>query len=173
MELIEIIRIDTHGGSIRGIAQVKNGPYSIGESVKSAIRIEKELHLDKAETYQTFAKNINEIRDKFQTLIRQLKRENKTIAGYGAPAKATTLIYHFGLDQSSIDFIVDDSPLKQGLYSPGKHIPVLPSQAIYEKKPDYLIILAWNFAESIMEKHEAYRMNGGHFIVPLPTLKVI
>ena len=141
--------------------------------MKSAIRIEKELHLDKAETYQTFAKNINEIRDKFQTLIRQLKRENKTIAGYGAPAKATTLIYHFGLDQSSIDFIVDDSPLKQGLYSPGKHIPVLPSQAIYEKKPDYLIILAWNFAESIMEKHEAYRMNGGHFIVPLPTLKVI
>lgn len=173
MELIEVIRVDTHGGSLRGIVQMKNGPYSVGESVKNAIRIEKELRLDKAETYQKFAKNINEIRDKFQTLIHQLKLENKTIAGYGAPAKATTLIYHFGLDQSSIDFIVDDNTLKQGLFSPGKHIPVLPPQAIYEKKPDYLIILAWNFADSIMEKHKAYRINGGHFIVPLPTLVVI
>jgi hypothetical protein len=71
-----------------------------------------------------------------------------------------------------IDFIVDDSPWKQGLFTPGMHIPVLPAQAIYERQPDYLLILAWNFADSIMEKHAAFREHGGRFIVPLPEVGV-
>ena len=173
MELIEAIRVDIHGGSLRGIVQLKNGPYKIGESVKNAIKIEKGLHLDKADTFQKFAIGINEIKSKFQSLIIKLKQDGNTIAAYGAPAKATTLLYHFGIDSSTIDFIVDDSALKQGLYSPGKHIPILSPEAIYQKKPNYLIILAWNFTEEILKKHAKYKNEIGHFIVPLPTLMVI
>ena len=173
MELIEAIRVDIHGGSLRGIVQLKNGPYKVGESVKNAIKIEKELRLDKADTFQKFATDINEIKNKFQSLIIKLKQDGNTIAAYGAPAKATTLLYHFGIDSSTIDFIVDDSALKQGLYSPGKHIPILSPEAIYQKKPNYLIILAWNFTEEILKKHAKYKNEIGHFIVPLPTLMVI
>ena len=173
MELIEAIRVDIHGGSLRGIVQLKNGPYKVGESVKNAIKIEKELRLDKADTFQKFATDINEIKNKFQSLIIKLKQDGNTIAAYGAPAKATTLLYHFGIDSSIIDFIVDDSALKQGLYSPGKHIPILSPEAIYQKKPNYLIILAWNFTEEILKKHAKYKNEIGHFIVPLPTLMVI
>ena len=173
MELIEAIRVDIHGGSLRGIVQLKNGPYKVGESVKNAIKIEKELRLNKADTFQKFATGINEIKNKFQSLIIQLKQDGNTIAAYGAPAKATTLLYHFGIDSSIIDFIVDDSTLKQGLYSPGKHIPILSPEAIYQKKPNYLIILAWNFTEEILKKHAKYKNEIGHFIVPLPTLMVI
>ena len=80
-------------------------------------------------------------------------------------------MYHFGIGSDEMDFIVDDSPLKQGLYTPGAHIPVLPPDALYELRPDTVIILAWNFAEPIMDKHSAFLDAGGRFIVPLPELK--
>ena len=80
-------------------------------------------------------------------------------------------MYHFGIGADEIDFIVDDSPLKQGLYSPGAHIPVLASDALYERRPDYVLILAWNFAQAIIDKHSAFLDGGGRFIVPLPELK--
>ena len=105
-------------------------------------------------------------------LLGRKKAEGYNIAAFGAPAKATTLLYHFCIGEGIIDFIVDDSPLKQGLYSPGMHIPVLSSEAIYDKKPDYIIILAWNFAVPIMERHKAFHKNGGKFIVPLPSVKI-
>jgi hypothetical protein len=81
-------------------------------------------------------------------------------------------MYHFGITKDLVKYIVDDNPLKQGLYSPGLHIPVVESSMLYEDKPDYLLILAWNFAESIMKKHESFLLSGGRFIVPLPELKV-
>lgn len=173
MELVEVTRVDTHGGSLRGIAQLKNGPYKASKVVEDAIKMEREIGLDKAVTFQKFAERINELKKKFQLLVTNLKSEGNTIAAYGAPAKATTLMYHFGIGNEIVDFIVDDSPLKQGLYSPGKHIPIFPPEAIYQKKPNYLIILAWNFAESIMTKHVKYGNEIGHFIVPLPSLTVI
>ncbi|MBT3700670.1 MAG: SAM-dependent methyltransferase, partial [Alphaproteobacteria bacterium] len=90
-----------------------------------------------------------------------------------APAKATTLMYRFGLDQSEIAYIVDDSPLKQGLYSPGLHIPVVPKEHMDAAPVDYLLILAWNFAEPIIRNNQQVLDNGGHFVVPVPDLKVI
>ncbi len=107
------------------------------------------------------------------SLLSGLRSAGKTIAGFGAPAKATTLMYHFGITKDIISFIVDDNPLKQGLYTPGLHIPVVDSSHLYEKQPDYLIILAWNFAESIIRKHEKFLRSGGRFIVPLPELRVV
>jgi hypothetical protein len=82
-------------------------------------------------------------------------------------------MYHFDIGSDLIDFIIDDSPLKQGLYSPGMHIPVLSSAAIAEKKPDYLVVLAWNFASSIIAKNAAFHQAGGRFIIPLPTVEVV
>ena len=82
-------------------------------------------------------------------------------------------MHHFGIGRDVVDFIVDDSPLKQGLYSPGLHVPVKPPQAIYDETPDYLIVLAWNFADAIIAKHKKFSEQGGRFIVPLPQLKEV
>ena len=102
-----------------------------------------------------------------------MKIEGKTIAGFGAPTKATTLMAHFGLDASLLDFIVDDNPLKQGLYTPTTHIPVLSANELYERKPDYLLILAWNFAEPIIKAHQKYRDEVGQFILPMPEPEIV
>jgi hypothetical protein len=80
---------------------------------------------------------------------------------------------HLGIGPEFVDFIVDDSPLKQGLYSPAFHIPVVPSTEVDKQKPDYLVILAWNFAEPIMAKNASFRQKGGHFIIPVPTVRVV
>jgi hypothetical protein len=103
-------------------------------------------------------------------LLRGLKERERSIAAYGAPAKATTLMYHFGLDGSLIEYIVDDNPIKQGLYTPGLHVPVLAPQTLYERKPDFVVLLAWNFAESIIAKHSRYAGEDSRFILPLPNL---
>lgn len=172
MELIETIRVDTHGGSLRGIVKLKNGKYQVGESVKNCIKLEMELGLDKLETYKKFFGRLNIKKKELQELFRKLKIDNKTIVGFGAPAKATTFMYQFGIDENIIDFIIDDSPLKQGLFSPGMHIPIYSSEKLYSEKPDYVVILAWNFVQPIMKKHVKYKEMGGHFIVPLPKLEI-
>ena len=172
MEMIEALRTHTHGGSLRGIAQLKGGGRPVGESVQAMTALEEDRKLDRAETLIQFGNDIEQKKQELGSLLRRLKGEGKTIAGFGAPAKATTLMYHFGLGPDIVDFIVDDSPLKQGLFSPGFHIPILPSQEIYQRKPDYLLILAWNFAATIMEKHSEFSKEGGRFIVPLPEIGI-
>jgi hypothetical protein len=173
LELIEAIRVESHGGSLRGVVQRAGGPRPVGESVAEAVHQEQSLGLDRAETLRAFAGHINNIKNELTGLLRDLKQQGKRIAAFGAPAKATTLLYHFGFEPGIIDFIVDDSPLKQGLYSPGMHIPVVPSSELYARKPDYVVILAWNFAQPIIDKHAAFRAQGGRFIVPLPKVEVI
>lgn len=173
LELIEAVGIDTHGGSLRGVVQLAGGPRSVGESVAAAIERERRLGLDRAETFHAFSAHIEGIKQDLVGLLRGIKERGKRIAGFGAPAKTTTLMYHLGLDADIIDFIVDDSPLKQGLYTPGMHIPVLPTAELYAKRPDYVVVLAWNFASAIMTKHTAFREAGGRFIIPLPKVEVI
>jgi len=172
MQLIAAERISSHGGSLRGVAQVAGGPRTVEPSVADLIALEKTLGLDRADTLNAFGARINAVKSELTARLHELKAAGKTIAGFGAPAKATTLMYHFGIGPDIVDFIVDDSPLKQGLYSSGMHIPVLPSLAIYSKKPDAVIILAWNFAEPIMRNHDKYLNQGGTFIVPLPKVKI-
>ncbi len=172
MELIEAQRVSSHGGSLRGMAQFKGGPHRVGESVEVAVAQEEKLGLDRAETFRKFGANINHLKQELNKLLKSLKQEGKSIAGFGAPAKLTTLMHHFEIGPDLVDFVIDDSPLKQGLLTPGYHIPVVPASALYERKPDYVVILAWNFAEPIMKKHQAYRDAGGHFIVPIPKLEV-
>jgi SAM-dependent methyltransferase len=173
MELIEAQRIPTHGGSLRGIAQLRGGPWKVGSSVADALAVEARLGLEKAESFRAFGRDIDRIKAELRRLLHGFKAAGKSIAGFGAPAKATTLMYHFDIGPKIVDFIVDDSPLKQGLLTPGMHIPVLGSSALAERHPDYLIVLAWNFAQSIVAKHGAYRAAGGHFVVPLPAIELI
>jgi SAM-dependent methyltransferase len=168
MELIDAARVDSHGGSLRGTAKLAAGKRPVASSVKEFIKRERELGLDKAETYRAFFTRIESVKKQLTALLDERRAQGKRIAGFGAPAKATTLMYHFGLGPKVIEFIVDDSPLKQGLFTPGLHVPVLPSSALNEWKPDELLILAWNFAPSIMKKLPSYR---GRFIVPLPKVE--
>jgi SAM-dependent methyltransferase len=173
MELISVDRISPQGGSIRVMVQKKGGIFERDNSVEQLIVLEHELGLDHAETFCSFDKKISEVREKVQKLVYSLKADGKTIAGFGAPTKATTLMAHFGLDGNVLDFIVDDNPLKQGLFTPITHIPILSADMLYELKPDYLLILAWNFAEPIMRMHQNYRDKIGMFILPMPEPEII
>ncbi len=119
------------------------------------------------------ADSIANTRVEIVALLHGLRAAGKTIAAYGAPAKATTLMYHFNLTSDVIKYIIDDNPLKQGLFSPGLHVPVVQCETLYADRPDYLLILAWNFAPSIMKKHEKFLHGGGRFIVPLPEVRVV
>ena len=173
LELIHAERVDTHGGSLRGVCQLKGGPWERQDSVRRFLDTEAEQKLDVAATYLAFAQKIEKRKQELYELLSDIKASGKSVAAYGAPAKATTLMYHFGLGPETVDFIVDDSPLKQGLYSPGLHVPILLSDAVSERKPDYLLILAWNFTDSIVAKCKNFRDAGGRLIVPLPEVRVI
>ena len=173
MEVIGVERIAPQGGSIRVMVQKQVGTIERDSSVDELISIEHELGLDQAKTLQKFDAKISAVREKLQKLIRSLKADGKIIAGFGAPTKATTLMAHFGLDENVLDFIVDDNPLKQGLFTPITHIPVFPAVALYERKPDYVLILAWNFAEPIMKMHKKYSQEIGRFILPMPEPEIV
>jgi SAM-dependent methyltransferase len=172
LELFDAERVDTHGGSLRGFAQRAGGPRAATGAVERLIALDKKAGLDRAETFKNFAADIDARKDELSALLRSFKKQGKKVAGFGAPAKATTLMHHFALGADLLDFVIDDSPLKQGLLTPGLHIPVLPAQALYERKPDYALVLAWNFAPSIMAKHKAFSEAGGRFVVPLPRVEV-
>jgi len=172
MELFSVEHVGSHGGSIRCMVQPEDGANAPDGSVEAATARERELGLDSAETWIAYAEKIEVLKGDLNSLLANIKSDGKTIAGFGAPAKATTLMYHFGIGPEIIDFIADDSPLKQNLYSPGLHIPVVAGEEIYTRKPDYVIILAWNFAEPIMKAHAAFKEQGGKFIVPLPHLEI-
>ena len=171
MELIDVQRIPIKGGSLRGIAQPVGGPRTLSPSVARLVSVEASLGLDRSEIFKSFAVKIDGIKYQLLNLLGELKAQGKTIAGYGASATVTTLIYHFDLG-SLLSFLVDDNPSRQNLFSPGYHIPVLSPQFIYERKPDYVLVLAWRFSEMIVKKHQPYLDQGGHFIVPLPAIKV-
>lgn len=173
MELIDVSRINTHGGSIRCVVKKKEDRRAINHSVQDLVDLEKLTLLNDPKTFINFSNNIKKRKKELNDLIKKLKYQNKLVAGFGAPAKATTLMYEFGLKADVLDFIIDQSPLKQGLYSPGLHIPIYPLSHIEKVKPDYLLILAWNFADSIIKNNQKFINSGGKFIIPLPRLQVI
>ena len=173
MKLIGAQRVSPQGGSIRVMAQKINGPRSDDCSAEALIALEQRSGLDRPETFIQFGRRINEVGAQLRSLIKSLKANSKTIAGYGAATKSTTLLSHFGLGNDDLAFIIDDNPLKQGLFAPATHIPVLATEELYRRRPDYLLILAWNFAEPIMASHQKYTDDGGKFIVPMPVPRII
>ncbi len=173
MEIFHVDHVDSHGGSLRVFIQKKGGKYPIDASAQDLMEKEKEFGLDKEESYQRFSEKIYLIRSKIQDFIQQAKREGKTIAGYGAPAKATTLLTFCGIDQQQIKYIVEDNPLKQGMTIPYARIPVVSREFLEKSPPHYLMVLAWNFADEIIRKNAKYREQGIKFVVPLPQPRIV
>jgi len=173
MEAIGVERVSPQGGSIRVMAQKAGGPRSADGSVDELVRLEAQHGLDRPETLVEFGRRIDRVGEELRALTGSLKARGKTLAGFGAATKSTTLLAHFGLGAGELDFIADDNPLKQGLYSPGAHIPVVAADEIYRRRPDYLLILAWNFAEPIMAMHKRFSDDGGRFIVPMPVPRIV
>lgn len=172
LELIDAQKTSAKGGSIRTVAQLAGGRWPVSERVAEIIREEENAGMERADTYFEFAAEIERVKNKISDLLHKLKAEGKRMVGYGASHSTTTLTYHFGLAQF-MEYLVDDNPIKKGLYSPGYHLPVFPSQKLYQDKPDYVIVLAWQYKEPIITRNKQFSEQGGIFIVPLPELKII
>ena len=170
MNVYKVEKIPTHGGSIRGYISKTNNPRH--HSVDDLLKEEKQNGIDDLHTLEKFndqlQNNINEIRE----LFNRLSNEKKRIFGYGAPAKSSTMINSIGLDNSNVELIIEDSPLKQGLFTPGSHIPITGPEILQDETPDYLMIFAWNYADEIIAKVEEKHPNLD-YIIPMPNLRLI
>ncbi|MCJ2164132.1 MULTISPECIES: class I SAM-dependent methyltransferase [unclassified Pseudodesulfovibrio] len=172
LELVDVERIPTKGGSIRGMVQRKGGPRVVAESVTGLANLERELGFEGMAPFSNFVKRVEEMKRELLALIDDLRAQGKTVAGYGASVGVTTMLYYLDL-KDRLDCLYDDNPVKFGTFSPGLHIPVHDSSKIYEHRPDYILNIAWRYANPIMNRHEAYLENGGQFISMLPVVSII
>lgn len=168
MELLDTQRIPLKNGSLRGAVQLAGGPRKLRSSVQELVDFEDARGLNTAKFYQDFGRMIDGEKSRLQDLVGKLASQGNTFAGYGASVGTTTLVHHFGMGET-LGFLVDDDPRNQGLFSPNFHMPVLAPQAIYDRKPDCVVIWAWPYAAPIVGKHQRFLDSGGQFIVPLPT----
>lgn len=173
LSIVRIQKVPVHGGSIRIYAAKKTKLPTHADSVIEKARKERESGLTAAETFSRFAEKARSTRDTLRSLLMGLKAEGKSVAAYGAPAKGNTLLNYCGIDSGLLDFAVDKNPMKVGLYTPGSHIPILPVSTVMERQPDYLLILAWNFADEIMRQQSEFRNRGGKFIIPIPEPRIV
>lgn len=173
MSIFDVQRVSSHGGSIRVFVKQESSAYKTEKRVDEFIKEEEKKQLDSIETYKKYANDILENKMKLIDLITKLKLENKRIVGFGAPAKGNTLLNYFKIGTEIIDYIIEDSAHKQDLYTPGTRISVVAPSILDEDFPDYILILAWNFAKPIIERYEWFRKKGGKFIIPVPTPTVI
>jgi SAM-dependent methyltransferase len=170
MRLFDVERVASKGGSLRGYAQRRDGPRPVSPRVAEYIAREEAAGLYRPATYREYIARVNRLRDRTAEYLRACRDRNLTVAGYGASATVTTLLHHFRIG-AAIDFLVDDNPIRHGTLSPGHRLPVYAPTALYEKKPDIVVVLAWRFAEQIIERHPQYLAQGGTFVVPLPEFR--
>ena len=174
LEIFDFEIVKAQGGSLRVYVCHVNSKKIKKEKINKQIFFEKNnLKLFLPSTYKIFEKEIIKVKKQLNKILIKLKKENKKIAGYGAAAKTTTLLNYFNINKNTINFIVDDNPLKQNRYSPGTHIPIKSSNEIYKKKPDFIIILAWNYASHIINLHKKFKKINGKFIIPFPKIKIL
>ena len=120
-----------------------------------------------------FEKDVKQQKKDLKNMLDQLKQDGKKIVGVGAPAKGITLLNYCNIDKNTLEYLTEKSSLKIGKFCPGMHIPVVTDEKLLEDKPDYAIILAWNFAEEIMNNLRKYKKSGGKFLIPIPTPKIV
>lgn len=177
LALVDVERLPIHGGSLRVFFQRADGPQSL--RIQGARRVQKLLAeeaawgVDKPDFYQGFGCRVDDLRRRLVALLHEIKQAGHNIAVYGASAKSTTLLNSFGIGAETLDYVVDRSAVKQGRYTPGTHLPIYSPDTLLETRPDYVLLLAWNFAEEIMGQQAAYLQQGGQLIVPIPELAVI
>ncbi len=174
LTLFDVEEVPTHGGSLRVYAR-HAGDESKPVSPRARELRQREIDggLDRLETYDAFAEQVKETKRKLLHFLIEAKRAGKRIAGYGAPGKGNTLLNYCGIRTDFVDFTVDRNPYKQGKLLPGTHIPIHAPEKIDEMRPDYLLILPWNFKDEIMRQMARIREWGGRFVVPIPEVKVL
>lgn len=173
LTLFDVMRTGTKGGSIRAFAQLSaTGHRAKSPGLMTLLQQEARRGIARPDIYLEWFAAIERRKRAVLAHLDTVHLAGKTIAGYGASTTTTTLLYHFEL-ASRLSFIVDDNPLKQGRFSPGAHIPVLPSNALADRKPDIVVVLAWTYAEPIIARNAAYIEGGGTFLVPLPEPKTV
>jgi hypothetical protein len=161
---------DLHGGTLRWHISKRE---DMSDTVRGFLQDEGERGMTEFGYYAEFGDRVETIRHDLLELLESLKADGYTIAAYGAAAKGSTLINYVGIGTELIDFVVDRNTHKHGLHMPGMHLPIRPTEALLEEKPDYVVILAWNFATEIVAQQHEYLERGGHFIVPVPRPEVI
>jgi 2-polyprenyl-3-methyl-5-hydroxy-6-metoxy-1,4-benzoquinol methylase len=172
LELIDVLPQQTHGGSMRYVLAHK-GAYPVKSSVNALIEKERLQGLDRCSTFEEFRKKVEESKVNLLNLLKELKTQNKTVVGYAATSKSTTILNYCGIGPDLIEFICDTTPIKQGKFSPGMHIPVVPYEEFASKSADYAFLFAWNHASEIMEKEKDFMASGGKWITHVPAVRVI
>lgn len=160
------------GGSLR-IYVSHPGAFPVSRKVEVLLARERKKGLDQTHTYRAINTNVKTLKTTLIHELRRIKQKGKTIAAYSAPAKGNVLLNYFRIGSDILDFIVDKAPAKQGLYTPGTHLLVYPPATIYEKNPDYVLILCWNIADEVMDEYQNYHRSGGRFIIPIPNVQIV
>lgn len=172
MEVVDIEPQETHGGSMRYIIAHK-GARAVSDKICEQLGKEETLGLNKLKTYETFRKNCEHYRDSLMALLNDIRQQGKRIVGYAATSKSTTIINYCGITTDHIEFISDTTPVKQGKFSPGAHIPVRPCEDFVANYPDYALLFAYNHAKEIMAKEQKFIESGGKWVVYVPEVQVL
>lgn len=170
LAIAHVDRVPVHGGSLR-VFLTCGGTHH--DQARAVMREEHAIGLSDVATWRGWASSVERTRHELRLMLEDLRGQGKRVVGYGAPAKGNTLLNYCRIDRTLVPYTVDKNPLKVGRLTPGMHIPVKSVETLAHDRPDYLLILAWNFAAEIMEQQSAYRAQGGRFIVPVPSPVII
>lgn len=172
MEVVDVQPQNVHGGSMRYII-ANRGTYPVSITVRNLEDKERVMKMHRRETYEQFRNGVEKSRQDLMALLADLKRQGKRVAGYAATSKSTTVTNYCGITPDILEYISDTTPIKQGKYSPGVHIPIRPYEDFKADYPDYAVLFGWNHAEEIMEKEQAFRDSGGKWIVYVPEVNIL
>ena len=169
LQVVDVLRVSVHGGSIRVFMQADGTP---SRAVEALLALERSMRLAEGDPLRAFVADVHRQREDLRSLLAVI-RKTRQVTGYGAPAKGNTLLNFCGIDASMLEFIVDRSPLKHGLLTPGTHVPVEPPERLLGSGIKDTLLLAWNFADEILRQQQTYRSSGGRFVIPIPTPRVV
>ncbi len=172
LTIFRVERLPIHGGSLRLFAG-HTGAHAVEASVPGLLAEEQRKGVASLAFYEGFARQVLTLKRDLRGLLAKLKQEGRRIAAYGASAKGSTLLNYYGVGADMLDFVADRSTYKQGRLTPGTHLPIVRPEELLARRPDYTLLLTWNFADEILAQQQPYRNAGGRFILPIPTVKVV